>query len=1028
MTAVLSWLALAAPGTQGAEGAVGSIAGRVLNTRNGEYVERARVTVGGTSLEVFTEADGQFRLNHVPAGQAEVRVFFTGLDPLIESVRIKAGETVRRDFNLSAAAGKGAGPSDSIVKLSKFVVGESRQMEGAAIALNEQRFAPNIKNVIASDEFGTAAEGDIGEVLKFIPGVTMEYAGDEARRVSLDGTPSEYTPVTMSGFNLANDNQSSTTRGVSLDQVSLNNISRVEVMQSPTPESSGAALAGSVNLVMRSAFERTKPAFTLNTYVTMRDSRLRLASTPGSRNGPTHKVQPGFEFSYIRPVNSRFGFSLSGGGAKVYSMRDHVTNTWRGAGTATNGNAFPDTTPDKPYLTDYQVRDGDIFRSKSSAALTLDYKLSPDDRIAFSVQRNSFDTDWDNHTLLYLVNRVLPGNFTPTSTHGAVGAGEVRLVNESRSRATVTYMPTLLYRHDGSIWKAQAGVAYSSSIGGYLSTDRGYFTSSQARRTGVTISFEDINALRPGRITVTDAAGAVLDPHEVRNYSVGTATSTPISSCDVQRSAQAHLARDLDWRGTPVTLKAGMEVNASVRDLRGKNPGGAMFVGPDNRTSTTPIGNDDSALPFYADEIAGRGAPFGFPTIPAVSNEKLWKYFQANPTHFTTNANTAHVNLVDQSKRAAEIVSAAYFRGDAQFMNRRLKLVGGLRAEQTNIDAEGPLIDPTRNYQRNANGAIVLGSNGRPLPIATDTLAISQLTRIERGSRAQKEYLRWFPSINASYAVRENLIARVAYYHSIGRPNFDQYAGGLTLPDSETSTSTVITVNNAGIKAWSAKSVKVSLEYYFENVGLISVGAFQRNFKNFFGQTVFDVTPEFLDLYSLDPVEYGSYRVSTQYNLDSTVRMQGANINYKQALTHLPSWARGLQVFANASVQKPSGGAVGEFNGYVPRIANWGISLTRAKYELMMNWNHRSRDRNNAITGRGIEAGTYNWGAARLYVDISGEYFFWKRQFAVFAKLRNIRDVGTDTSIFGPSTPEHASLRTRERFGSLWTMGLKGRF
>ena len=54
-----------------------------------------------------------------------------------------------------------------------------------------------------------------------------------------------------------------------------------------------------------------------------------------------------------------------------------MTNTWRGAGSATNGNAFPDTTPVQPYLTDYQVRDGDIFRTKSSAALTLDYNSTP---------------------------------------------------------------------------------------------------------------------------------------------------------------------------------------------------------------------------------------------------------------------------------------------------------------------------------------------------------------------------------------------------------------------------------------------------------------------------------------------------------------------------------------------------------------------------------------------------------------------------------------------------------------------------
>ena len=60
----------------------------------------------------------------------------------------------------------------------------------------------------------------------------------------------------------------------------------------------------------------------------------------------------------------------------------------------------------------------------------------------------------------------------------------------------------------------------------------------------------------------------------------------------------------------------------------------------------------------------------------------------------------------------AELVSAAYFRADLGFLSNRLKIVTGLRAEQTNIDAEGPLTDPSRNIQRDASGRPVLGANG----------------------------------------------------------------------------------------------------------------------------------------------------------------------------------------------------------------------------------------------------------------------------------------------------------------------------
>src|SRR5205807_436761 len=128
-------------------------------------------------------------------------------------------------------------------------------------------------------------------------------------------------------------------------------------------------------------------------------------------------------------------------------------------------------------------------------------------------------------------------------------------------------------------------------------------------------------------------------------------------------------------------------------------------------------------------------------------------------------------------------------------------------------------------------GNFILGSNGRPLTIlpASDALGVSKLTFISRGAKVHKEYLRWFPSFNASYNLRENLIARGAWYTSIGRPNFNQYAGGITLPDSESapSASNRITVNNAGVKPWTAKTTMLTLEYYFARVGIFSISAFR---------------------------------------------------------------------------------------------------------------------------------------------------------------------------------------------------------
>lgn len=156
--------------------------------------------------------------------------------------------------------------------------------------------------------------------------------------------------------------------------------------------------------------------------------------------------------------------------------------------------------------------------------------------------------------------------------------------------------------------------------------------------------------------------------------------------------------------------------------------------------------------------------------------------------------------------------------------------------------------------------------------------------------------------------------------------------------------------------------------------------------------------------------------------------MSGIDVSYKQALTFLPQWARGVQVFANGSSLRTTGPAAANFAGFVPRTANWGVSLNRPTYNLRMRWNYNGRARRGMVAlGRGIEPGTYNWASKRLLIDINGEYRFDPR-FGVFANLANVGDAPVDVQIFGPSTPEHAQFRQRQQFGAIWTFGLRGTF
>ena len=1048
-----------APATFAQPAASGVIEGRIVNIRNGEFLEKAHLTVEGTSIETFSDSTGQYRLVGVPAGAVRLRVFFTGLDAQFETVNVAAGATVQRDINLSPAQRRADPAKDSgIVKLDQFVVGASKEMDGAAIAINEQRFAANMVNVIAADEFGHVAEGNVGEFLKFIPGISIDYGGGDARTISMGGVPSNNVPVTIGGFSLSSAASSGTGRTVELEQVSINNIARIEVYKSPTPESPGSALAGGVNMVPRGAFERSRPVFSGSAYFMFRDAEKGLHKTPGPIRDETHKIHPGLDFSWVVPVNKRFGFTLSGGHSSQYTMQDFMQNTWRGAGNATsapaaNGTpgALPDTTPDKPYLTNYSVRDGTKLTDRDSVAATADFKLGRNDLLSVGFQYAYFGAEFNNRTLTFNISRVLPGHFDSRTTNGDAGQGSIGVSNGSRQKTGTTYMPNFVWRHNGPIWRADAGGAYSHSSNHYRDIDKGYFNGASTQRSNVTVSFAEIFYLRPRIITVRDGTtGAPVDPYNLNSYVLNTGTSDFRESTDLQRTARANLGRDFMIRGNPLTLKLGAEMRESMRDIRG-GTATYTFVGKDGLRSTTPSAavSDDNAGLVLDDVFSKRFGPYGFPRIQYVSNYKLWELYQANPTYFTRDANTDYRNATNLSRRASEVLTSAYLRADAALLKGRLKFATGVRAEQTNVVASGFLNDPTGNYKRDASGNVIpqrdasgniiftgTGVNRIPAPTlifpTTNALEVSKLTLLDRGQHTKKEYLRFFPSLNASYELAENLILRGAVYRSVGRPDFGQYAGGLTLPDTElpaNPNSNRISVNNAGIKAWSANSSTVRLEYYLRPVGQISVGAFRRDFRNMFGSVVFQATPEFLSLYALDPDEYGPYYVSTNYNVPGVVRMEGTEIDYKQALTFLPQWARGVQVFANASAQRATGDSTASFQGYQPRVYNWGVSLTRPDYNLRMNWNYRGRRRGSAIatSARSIEPDTFNWVSKRLYIDLSGEYKL-SRRITMFASMRNLNDATEDNQRYGPNTPKHARFFSREDFGSLWTFGVKGTY
>ncbi len=94
-------------------------------------------------------------------------------------------------------------------------------------------------------------------------------------------------------------------------------------------------------------------------------------------------------------------------------------------------------------------------------------------------------------------------------------------------------------------------------------------------------------------------------------------------------------------------------------------------------------------------------------------------------------------------------------------------------------------------------------------------------------------------------------------------------AAGSKLPDTEgpTGAGNRIIVRSVGIKAWSARTANVRLEYCFKGVGQLSVGAFRRDCENLCADTVIRAAPESCELYGIDGTTYGGNDVAPRQNI-----------------------------------------------------------------------------------------------------------------------------------------------------------------
>ncbi|MBC7284565.1 TonB-dependent receptor [Hoeflea sp.] len=237
------------------------------------------------------------------------------------------------------------------------------------------------------------------------------------------------------------------------------------------------------------------------------------------------------------------------------------------------------------------------------------------------------------------------------------------------------------------------------------------------------------------------------------------------------------------------------------------------------------------------------------------------------------NLGTARFVLDEESTLADQVLSdfditedvyAAYAMAAVDF--GMLNLLGGLRVERTELEATGFRLE---------NETDVVPAN-------------------DEGG-----YTDWLPSAIARIEPAENVLVRLAYSRSVGRPAYEDLSPGGELfyeAIGEGLYEGGLALGNSNLRPYRSDNLDLSIEWYFARGGLVSVAGFAKWIDD----------PIFTRSFTQTDISYGgrNYEIFefSQPENASSGEIKGLELAWQQQFLFLPGLLSGLGVNANLTV------------------------------------------------------------------------------------------------------------------------------
>ena len=213
----------------------GTITGHVTDTNHDPLVG-ARVELQPLGRTAATDAQGQFTFSDVLPGKYSLAVSFVGFKNYSKEIAVASGGLVNEDAVLE------------IETVSELVIVRGERERGEIEALNRERTAANIVQVLPAEVITSLPNTNIADAVGRLPSVSLERDEGEGKYVQIRGTEPRLSNVTIDGVHVPSPES---VRNVKLDAIPADLIDSVEINKTLSANQEGDAIGGSVNLVTK---------------------------------------------------------------------------------------------------------------------------------------------------------------------------------------------------------------------------------------------------------------------------------------------------------------------------------------------------------------------------------------------------------------------------------------------------------------------------------------------------------------------------------------------------------------------------------------------------------------------------------------------------------------------------------------------------------------------------------------------------------------------------------------------------------